>query len=82
MRRCRELDVNGSDTVDLVDVITTICTYNSQTTDTSANATYDLLGVMNVALKCDVNHDKVVDARDFALVKNQAATWLNPSDNK
>jgi hypothetical protein len=69
------LDVNGSDAVDLVDVITTICTYNGQT---NANtAAYDLIEVMNVALKCDVNHDKVVDALDFGLVRDEVAKYLD-----
>ena len=55
------LDVNSSNSVDLNDAVAVVAVYN-------AKETY-MNGHMLIVLKADVNHDKVVNAADFGVIK-------------
>ena len=55
------LDVNSSNSVDLNDAVAVVAVYN-------AKETY-MNGHMPIVLKADVNHDKVVNAADFGVIK-------------
>lgn len=58
---CATLDVNTSSSVDLNDAVAVVAVYN-------AKETY-MNGHMPIVLKADVNHDKVVNAADFGVIK-------------
>lgn len=60
------LDVNSSNSVDLNDAVAVVAVYN-------AKVTY-MNGHMPIVLKADVNHDKVVNAADFGVIK---AEYMN-----
>ena len=58
---CNDLDVNGSNSVDLRDAVAVVAVYN-------ANENY-MTNYMSIVLEADVNHDKKVDIDDFSLIK-------------
>ena len=58
---CSDLDVNGSNSVDLRDAVAVVAVYN-------ANKNY-MTNYMSIVLEADVDHDKQVDIDDFSLIK-------------